>query len=37
MHQRGLDSKQRRKTVNWRDYISTDPNICHGQACIRGT
>lgn len=37
MHQRGLDSKQRRKTVNWRDYITTDPNICHGQACIRGT
>lgn len=21
----------------WRDYISTDPNICHGQACIKGT
>ena len=21
----------------WRDYISTDPNICHGQACIAGT
>ncbi len=21
----------------WRDYIATDPNICHGQACIRGT
>ncbi|MBF8271107.1 MAG: protein of unknown function DUF433 [Magnetococcales bacterium] len=23
--------------INWRDYITTDPNICHGQACIRGT
>lgn len=23
--------------MNWRDYITTDPNICHGQACIRGT
>ena len=23
--------------MNWRDYISTDPNICHGQACIKGT
>jgi uncharacterized protein (DUF433 family) len=23
--------------MNWRDYIATDPNICHGQACIRGT
>jgi len=21
----------------WRDYISTDPNICHGKACITGT
>ena len=23
--------------MSWRDYISTDPNICHGQACIKGT
>jgi len=23
--------------MNWRDRISTDPNICHGKACIRGT
>ncbi|MEO5362976.1 MAG: DUF433 domain-containing protein [Magnetococcus sp. DMHC-8] len=23
--------------MNWRDHISTDPHICHGQACIRGT
>jgi uncharacterized protein (DUF433 family) len=23
--------------MNWRDYISTDPSICHGQACIKGT
>ncbi len=22
--------------MNWRDYISTDPAICHGQACIKG-
>jgi len=21
----------------WRDRITTDPAICHGQACIRGT
>lgn len=21
----------------WQEYITTDPNICHGQACIRGT
>lgn len=23
--------------VNWRDHISSDPAICHGTACIRGT
>lgn len=23
--------------MNWRDRISTDPMICHGKACIKGT
>jgi uncharacterized protein (DUF433 family) len=23
--------------TNWRDRIATDPAVCHGQACIRGT
>lgn len=23
--------------MSWRDSISTDPNVCHGQACIKGT
>ena len=23
--------------MSWRDHISTDPNVCHGQACIKGT
>jgi uncharacterized protein (DUF433 family) len=23
--------------MNWTDHIAVDPNICHGQACIRGT
>lgn len=23
--------------MNWRDQITTDPNVCHGKACIRGT
>jgi uncharacterized protein (DUF433 family) len=23
--------------MDWRSRISTDPTICHGQACIRGT
>ena len=21
----------------WQDHISVDPQVCHGQACIRGT
>ena len=23
--------------MNWREYISVDPNVCHGKACIAGT
>ena len=23
--------------MTWHAYISVDPNICHGQACITGT
>ena len=23
--------------VHWRNYITVDPNICHGKACIAGT
>ena len=23
--------------MSWQQYISTDPNVCHGQACIKGT
>ena len=23
--------------MDWRDYISSDPAICHGRACITGT
>jgi uncharacterized protein (DUF433 family) len=23
--------------MNWREHISVDPAICHGQACITGT
>ena len=23
--------------MDWKAYITTDPNICHGKACIRGT
>jgi uncharacterized protein (DUF433 family) len=23
--------------MDWREHISVDPAVCHGQACIRGT
>ena len=23
--------------MKWQDYITVDPDICHGQACIKGT
>ena len=23
--------------MDWQEYISVDPNICHGRACITGT
>jgi len=23
--------------MNWTDYITVDPAICHGTACIKGT
>ncbi len=23
--------------MNWRERITVDPGICHGQACIKGT
>lgn len=23
--------------MNWQEHIIVDPEICHGQACIRGT
>lgn len=23
--------------INWKDRISIDPNICHGNACIKAT
>ena len=23
--------------MNWREYITVDPSVCHGKACITGT
>ena len=28
---------RKEQRVNWRDRISSDPEICHGTVCIRGT
>ena len=22
--------------MDWRNYMTVDPDICHGQACIKG-
>jgi uncharacterized protein (DUF433 family) len=27
----------REVAMNWRDRLSSDPNICHGRVCVRGT
>jgi uncharacterized protein (DUF433 family) len=24
-------------SADWQDYVTLDPNICHGQACVTGT
>lgn len=23
--------------MNWQEYITVDPSVCHGRACIKGT
>ncbi|OIP41795.1 hypothetical protein AUJ95_02725 [Candidatus Desantisbacteria bacterium CG2_30_40_21] len=23
--------------MEWQNYITVDPNVCHGKACIKGT
>lgn len=23
--------------MNWQEHITTDPNVCHGKPCFRGT
>jgi len=23
--------------MRWQDYITVDPTVCHGRACIKGT
>ena len=31
-----MDGKEE-KAMDWRERISSDPNVCHGKSCIRGT
>ena len=30
-------NEYRGEEVRWQDFITVDPEICHGQACIKGT
>lgn len=23
--------------MNWQDFITVDPSVCHGKACLKGT
>jgi uncharacterized protein (DUF433 family) len=23
--------------MDWREYVTVDPDVCHGRACVRGT
>jgi uncharacterized protein (DUF433 family) len=25
------------RTMDWREHITVDPNVCHGKACVKGT
>ena len=25
------------RIMDWQDYITVDPSICHGKACVKGT
>lgn len=29
--------RPQRPFVNWHEYITVEPHVCHGQACLRGT
>ena len=28
---------KRSETMNWRERITVNPQVCHGKACIKGT
>jgi uncharacterized protein (DUF433 family) len=27
----------REATMDWREYITVDPEVCHGKPCVKGT
>lgn len=31
-----MTEMERQQTIDWRDYITTDPNLCGGKLCVRG-
>jgi uncharacterized protein (DUF433 family) len=35
--QKGYPIAMQNPNIDWRDWIVSDPNLCHGQACIKGT
>jgi len=32
-----LKKRSLNQMINWQDYITVDPMVCHGQACIKDT
>jgi uncharacterized protein (DUF433 family) len=37
MTRRFNGERKRRCTMNWREYITVNPVVCHGKACIKDT
>jgi len=33
----GTISRSGRSVMQWQNYITIEPNVCHGRACIKGT
>jgi uncharacterized protein (DUF433 family) len=33
----GVDARDTIGRMSWRELITVDPNVCHGQACVAGT
>lgn len=32
-----MSVKVQEESMKWWDYITVDPNVCHGKACMKGT